>query len=136
MWGKEVVMMYQTELESKKTFYTDSNGREMLKRVRDERGPSYPKLNVSEPVAGNYYPVNAMIALDDGKDELVVHRRVQVDDSRGVQEPLNETMCGCNDINAQPGQMGAHGHEGDGGCWCAGLTVRGRHWLVWDTVEK
>ena len=36
----------------------------------------------------------------------------QVDDSRGVQEPLNETMCGCNDIGALPGQMGAHGHEG------------------------
>jgi alpha-mannosidase len=45
-------------------------------------------------------------------------------------------MCGCNDINAQPGQMGAHGHEGDGGCWCAGLTVRGRHWLVFDTIEN
>merc|ERR1719473_2206172 len=97
-----------------------------------------------------------MISLDDGKDELVVltdvsqggssmrdgglelmvHRRVQVDDSRGVQEPLNETMCGCNDINAAPGQMGQHGHEGDGGCECAGLTVRGRHWIVLDTVEK
>lgn len=32
--------------------------------------------------------------------------------------------------------MGAHGHEGDGGCWCAGLTVRGRHWLVFDTIEN
>jgi alpha-mannosidase len=66
----------------------------------------------------------------------MVHRRLQMDDSRGVQEPLNETMCGCNDINAQPGQMGAHGQEGDGGCLCEGLTVRGRHWLVFDTIEN
>ena len=40
------------------------------------------------------------------------------------QEPLNETMCGCNDIGAAPGDMGAHGREGDGGCECAGLAVR------------
>eukprot|EP00729_Bicosta_minor_P002033 gene2033-12011_t len=69
-WGKEVVMMYQSGLHSDSKFYTDSNGREMLKRVRNERGPSYPKLNVSEPVAGNYYPVNAMITLDDGEMEM------------------------------------------------------------------
>jgi len=53
-----------------------------------------------------------------------------------VQEPLNETMCGCNDIGAKPGAMGAHGREGDGGCECAGLTVRGRHWLVFDEIDE
>merc|ERR1711977_497848 len=128
-----------------------------VKRVYNKRGPTYPSVyNISEPVAGNYYPVNALISLDDGamelavltdvsqggaslKDgqiELMVHRRIQDDDSRGVQEPLNETMCGCNDIGAAPGNMGAHGHEGDGGCDCAGLTMRGRHWLVFDSIEK
>ena len=156
LWGKEVSMRYSTGLQSNGTFYTDSNGREMVKRVFNERGPSYPPLNVTEPIAGNYYPINSMISLDDGcaelaiitdvamggaslRDgqlELMVHRRVQDDDSRGVQEPLNETMCGCNDVGADDGKMGAHGHEGDGGCVCAGLTVRGRHWLVLDTVEK
>merc|ERR1719424_607894 len=156
LWGKEVSMRYSSGLKSKGTFYTDSNGREMVKRVYNERGPSYPPLNVTEPIAGNYYPINSMISLDDGcaelaiitdvamggaslRDgqlELMVHRRVQDDDSRGVQEPLNETMCGCNDVGAAPGQMGAHGKEGDGGCECAGLTIRGRHWLVLDTVEK
>jgi alpha-mannosidase len=75
-------------------------------------------------------------SLSDGSLELMVHRRVMEDDSRGVQEPLNETMCGCNDIGADPGHMGAHGHEGDGGCECAGLTVRGRHWIVFDTIEN
>jgi alpha-mannosidase len=157
-WGKEVIVKYKSGVASSGTFYTDANGREMVKRQYNARGPSYPTLKVNEPVAGNYYPVNNMIAIQDkaknaqfvvvtdvsqggaslapGEVELMVHRRLQVDDNRGVQEPLNETMCGCNDINAKPGSMGAHGHEGDGGCLCEGLTVRGRHWLVFDTIEK
>jgi len=157
-WGKEVIVKYKSGVASAGTFYTDANGREMVKRQYNARGPSYPTLKVNEPVAGNYYPVNNMIAVQDksknaqlvvvtdvsqggaslapGEIELMVHRRLQVDDSRGVQEPLNETMCGCNDINAQPGSMGAHGHEGDGGCLCEGLTVRGRHWIVFDTIEN
>jgi len=156
-WGKEVVLKYASGLSASNTWYTDSNGKEMLKRVYNARGPTYPHVyNISEPVAGNYYPVNAMMSLDDGAHELAVltdvsqagaslqdgalefmlHRRIQADDSRGVQEPLNETMCGCNDINAEPGQMGQHGHEGDGGCVCAGLTMRGRHLLIFDTLEN
>lgn len=39
-----------------------------------------------------------------------------------VEEPLNETMCGCGDIMANPGEMG-----GGKGCECQGLVVRGRH---------
>ena len=156
-WGKEVVLRYDTDVDSNDVFYTDSNGRETVKRVRDKRGPSYPKsYKISEPVAGNYYPVNALATISDnnvefavvvdtslggaslasGSLEFMVHRRLQADDNRGVQEPLNETMCGCNDINASPGSMGAHGHEGDGGCACQGLTVRGRHLLVFDEVQK
>eukprot|EP01061_Rhynchopus_euleeides_P019355 TRINITY_DN317_c0_g1_i1.p1 TRINITY_DN317_c0_g1~~TRINITY_DN317_c0_g1_i1.p1 ORF type:complete len:1106 (+),score=505.33 TRINITY_DN317_c0_g1_i1:99-3416(+) len=153
--GKEVILRYSTGLQSEGVFYTDSNGREMVKRVYNKRGPSYPTLEVNEPVAGNYYPVNAMIALQDntaqlailpdvtqggaslkdGELEMMVHRRLLLDDDRGVQEPLNETMCGCNDINADEGKMGAHGHEGDGGCLCEGLTMRGTHMLLFDTVE-
>ena len=154
MMGKEVVLKVGTNLQSKGTFYTDSNGREMVRRQRFARGPSYPPLVDNEPVAENYYPVNSMISVDDGRNELavvtdvsmggssmvdgqvelMVHRRVQKDDSRGVQEPLNETMCGCNDIGAAPGAMGAHGHEGDGGCDCQGLTMRGSAYLVFDGV--
>jgi len=154
--GKEVVVKFNSALQSDKVFYTDSNGREMVKRVRDARGPSYPPFEINEPVAENYYPVNSMISLDDGKTEMavvtdvsmggssmadgsleiMVHRRLQADDHRGVQEPLNETMCGCNDIGASPGSMGAHGKEGDGGCECAGLTVRGSTYLVLDTVNN
>jgi len=156
-WGKEVIVKYASGLKSNGVFYTDSNGKEMVKRVYNKRPATYPQpYNISEPVAGNYYPVNALMSLDDGSHELavltdvsqggasladgelefMVHRRVQKDDSRGVQEPLNETMCGCNDIGAAPGSMGAHGHEGDGGCECAGLTMRGKHWIVFDTIAN
>ncbi len=38
-------------------FYTDSNGREYLKRVRDFR-PTW-NLTITEPVSGNYYPLTA-----------------------------------------------------------------------------
>ena len=31
--GKEVINMIQTDLKTDKTFYTDANGRELLKRV-------------------------------------------------------------------------------------------------------
>jgi hypothetical protein len=114
IWGKEVIVKYTSSIKSAGSFYTDSNGREMVPRQYNARGPSYPPLVVHEPVAGNYYPVNNMIALEDssadlaltvltdvsqggssladGELELMVHRRVQDDDSRGVQEPLNETM--------------------------------------------
>ena len=158
IWGKEVIVKYASSIKSSGTFYTDSNGRELVKRQYNARGPSYPPLVINEPVAGNYYPVNNMIAIEDstadvaltvlsdvsqggssladGEIELMVHRRIQDDDSRGVQEPLNETMCGCGDINAAPGQMGQHGREGDGGCLCAGLTVRGKHWLVLGTKDE
>ena len=48
---------YESNVTSKDAFYTDSNGREMIKRVRDYR-PTW-KLNVTEPVSGNYYPLTA-----------------------------------------------------------------------------
>lgn len=53
---------YTTNLTSGDTFYTDANGREMQKRVRDYR-PSWD-LNVTQPVAGNYYPLTAAIFLE------------------------------------------------------------------------
>ena len=52
--GKELVIKFSSGIESKGTFYADSNGREMIKRVRNARGPSYPPLEINEPVAGNY----------------------------------------------------------------------------------
>lgn len=108
--GKEIVSRLSTPIQSDGTFFTDSNGREFMKRVRNHR-PTWD-LNVYEPVAGNYYPVNTAcfiqddhgkalaIATDrsqggtslmDGTLELMVQRRTLADDARGVGEPINET---------------------------------------------
>ena len=111
--GKEVVTRFESSIASSGTFYTDSNGREFIKRIRNYR-PTW-KLNTYEAVAGNYYPVNAAMyiedsagvalsvatdrsqggsSLADGSIELMVHRRTLADDARGVGEPMNETFGG------------------------------------------
>lgn len=51
-------------------FYTDSNGREMLKRVRNHRDTW--KVNLVERIAGNYYPVTTKIAIEDSNMRLAV----------------------------------------------------------------
>ena len=35
--GKEVVVVYKTEIRSNETFFTDSNGRQLVERKRGER---------------------------------------------------------------------------------------------------
>uniref|UniRef100_A0A8C0WYT4 Lysosomal alpha-mannosidase n=1 Tax=Castor canadensis TaxID=51338 RepID=A0A8C0WYT4_CASCN len=127
-WGKEVISRFDTPLRTEGQFYTDSNGREILKRRRDYR-PTW-QLNQTEPVAGNYYPVNSRIyitdgymqltvltdrsqggsSLSDGSLELMVHRKLLVDDERGVGEPLLD--------------------EG------SGEWVRGRHLVLLDQVNN
>jgi hypothetical protein len=102
----------------------------MLKRRRNFR-PSW-ELNVTEDVAGNYYPATSAAYIKDadwqlavtteraqgvaslrsGEIEFMVHRRNLVDDRRGVSEPLNETICGCT------------------ACDCPGLIARGVHWIT------
>ena len=96
---------------SNSTFYTDSNGLEMQKRIRDYR-PSWNFSSVLN-VTQNYYPINSAIvirdetsgnqmslmttrahggsSLIDGQLELMHHRRIFHDDHRGVGEVLNET---------------------------------------------
>ena len=110
--GKEIVSRLTTPLKTNSTFYTDSNGRYFLKRVRNSR-PTW-KLDTYEPVAGNYYPINAAIymqdklgslavlvdrsqgggSLKDGSLEIMVQRRTLADDHRGVDEAMNETAGG------------------------------------------
>ncbi|XP_032939560.1 lysosomal alpha-mannosidase [Catharus ustulatus] len=125
--GKEVVSRFRTPLRTAGRFYTDSNGRQVLERRRDHR-PTW-NLSQSEPVAGNYYPVNTRIFIRDqkvqltvltdrsqggssvldGSLELMVHRRLLRDDGRGLGEALDE-----------PGVAGR------------GLAVRGRHLVLLD----
>ncbi|XP_041641943.1 lysosomal alpha-mannosidase [Cheilinus undulatus] len=107
--GKEVITRFDTSIETDEYFYTDSNGREVLQRRKDFR-PTW-NLRQSEPIAGNYYPINSRAFIKDDMDQLTVvtdrsqgggsiqngsleimlHRRLLYDDVRGVAEPLNET---------------------------------------------
>ncbi|KAK2984501.1 hypothetical protein RJ640_016887 [Escallonia rubra] len=125
--GKEVITRITANMATEKVFYTDSNGRDFLKRVRDYRA-DWP-LSVTQPVAGNYYPLNLGLftmdkkaemsvlvdraiggaSIEDGELELMLHRRMIYDDSRGVGEALAETVC----VNST----------------CEGLTVRGNYYL-------
>jgi len=130
--GKEVVSRWRSDVKSGDVFWTDANGREMMERKLNYR-PSWD-LDVKEPIAGNFYPITAAVALRDtagsemyvvtdraqaaaslasGQMEFMVHRRTTKDDGRGVAEPLDETTCDCHD------------------CACAapteGLTIRGTH---------
>ncbi|ESW33614.1 hypothetical protein PHAVU_001G084700 [Phaseolus vulgaris] len=124
--GKEIATQISTTMETNKTFYTDSNGRDFIKRIRDYRTDW--DLEVNQPAAGNYYPINLGIymednktefsvlvdraiggsSLQDGQIELMLHRRLLLDDSRGVAEALNETDCVGGD--------------------CRGLTVQGKYY--------
>lgn len=132
--GKDVIARLVTDVESNRVFYTDSNGRDFLKRIRDYR--SDWTLEVNEPVAGNYYPVNLGMFIKDnsseftilvdravggssiknGQLEIMLHRRLLNDDGRGVGEALNETVCLENT--------------------CEGLTVQGRYLLRVDAANK
>jgi len=110
--GKEIVLRVSTPniRNTGNTFYTDSMGLEMQKRVFNSR-PTW-NLSVSQPASGNYYPVQSAIYIQDqttqerlavipdraqggaslqtGSIELMIHRRLIADDARGVGEALNE----------------------------------------------
>lgn len=60
--GFEIVTKYTTNLQSNSEFYTDSNGKSMLKRVRNHR-PAW-NVKLSEQVSGNYYPVTTQISIE------------------------------------------------------------------------
>ncbi|XP_034669856.1 lysosomal alpha-mannosidase [Drosophila subobscura] len=107
--AREIVTVFDSEISSNGVFYTDSNGREMIKRVKDKREDFNPDLG-RQPISGNYYPIVSRIALEDsnkriallndraqggtsmqnGQLELMLHRRLVRDDGYGVSEVLNE----------------------------------------------
>ncbi|KAK9272279.1 hypothetical protein L1049_002650 [Liquidambar formosana] len=132
--GKEVATQITTTMKTNKTFYTDSSGRDFIKRIRDYR--TEWDLEVNQPVAGNYYPINLGIYMEDnekelsvlvdrslggssivdGQIELMLHRRLLHDDSRGVAENLNETVCILNE--------------------CRGLTIQGKYYFRIDPLGE
>ncbi|XP_075222185.1 lysosomal alpha-mannosidase-like [Lycorma delicatula] len=130
--GKEVVIRYKIpELNSNETFFTDSNGREMIRRIRNKR-ESWTINMGNSTVSSNYYPVTSRImiqdgetqmsiipdrpeggtSLNDGEIELMVHRQLIYDDELGVGEPLIE-----NEFNRE-------------------IMVRGKHYLTIGKVQN
>jgi len=140
--GKEVVIQYTSSVESSSTWYSDSNAREMQPRVRNQRF-SYV-YNVTEPISGNYVPITAaafitdgqhtftvlndraqgVASLQDGQLELMIHRRLLADDSRGVGEPLNETQWMSSYASDNP-----HVRSGPG------LVITGTHYLYFTAAN-
>ena len=132
--GKEIISRFTIEeFQTDNTFYTDANGRQIVKRVKDHRETW--QYSGTEPVAGNYYPVNSRIfvrdekqgmqltvltdrtqggsSLSDGTVELMIHRRLLYDDGFGVHEALNEP-----------------------GFDSKGLIVRGKHRLFLSKISE
>ena len=68
--GKEIVIRYDTNIQSESKYYTDANGREVLLRTRNYR-PTW-NYTVNEPVSGNYYPINSRIWIKDQTRQLTV----------------------------------------------------------------
>jgi len=68
--GKEIIMRYDTDIQTDGIFYTDANGREVLQRKRDYRS-SY-NYTVYENVSGNYYPVASRIWIKDNQRQLTI----------------------------------------------------------------
>lgn len=129
--GKEIIVKYNTMIDRGVEFYTDSNGRQMLKRVLNKR-PDYDVEELKddyEAISSNYYPVTNKIyiendklrlsiltdrseggsSINNGEIELMLHRRLLFDDAFGVGEALNERY---SSYNSQ------------------GLIVRGKHRIM------
>jgi lysosomal alpha-mannosidase len=68
--GKEIIVRYDTNIQSQAKYYTDANGREVLERTRDFR-PTW-NYTVAEPVSGNYYPVNSRIWIKEANRQFTV----------------------------------------------------------------
>uniref|UniRef100_A0A7E4VQL4 Alpha-mannosidase n=1 Tax=Panagrellus redivivus TaxID=6233 RepID=A0A7E4VQL4_PANRE len=133
--GREIITRYTlASIKNNGIFQTDSNGRQLMKRVRNTA--PYHEFEVkSEPISANYFPVSSRISIDDasggprltvltdrsqggssladGEVELMIHRRMYEDDNFGVVEALDE-----------PGTDGR------------GLVVRGKHLVTLGTANS
>ncbi|XP_050302527.1 lysosomal alpha-mannosidase-like isoform X2 [Anthonomus grandis grandis] len=130
--GKEIISRFTTDLNTNATFYTDSNGRDMMRRIRNYR-PTW-NLMVNETISCNYYPVTSRItlkdedrnlefavltdraeggsSLEDGEIELMLLRNTITDDQLGVGESLQELA------------------------FDEGIVARGAHYVAWGHINK
>ncbi|KYB25900.1 lysosomal alpha-mannosidase-like precursor [Tribolium castaneum] len=114
--GREIVSRFTVkDFDNGESFFTDSNGRELIKRQLNKRY-DYEYDSTLEPIASNYYPVTSKIVIRDetkklqvavlndraqggaslqnGALELMLHRRLLADDNKGVGEPLDDEEFG------------------------------------------
>lgn len=68
--AKEIVSRFTTNIASDSVFYSDSNGRDMMRRKRGERETW--DVEMFEKISGNYYPVTTRIAIEDENYRLAV----------------------------------------------------------------
>jgi len=112
--GYEVVAEFSVrDFHNNKTFYTDSNGLEMQKRILNYRPTWDIQSNYNdsfENITANFYPINSAISMQDGDRVFTVtndrsqagsalsegsiqfmqNRRIPADDGRGMGEWLDE----------------------------------------------
>lgn len=143
--GKEVILRFDTQsnIQSAKTLYTDSNAMEFVSRVRNHRDTWNLTLHDDQEfVAANYFPITVgayikddkhqlnvvtdraqgAASLEDGQIEVMVHRRLLADDGKGVGENLNET-----ESFYSPATQNEH---------TRGLIVRGNFFLNVDSAAE
>ncbi|KFO79729.1 Lysosomal alpha-mannosidase, partial [Cuculus canorus] len=124
-WGKEIISRFKTPLRTGALFYTDSNGRQILERRRNYR-PTW-NLNQTEPVAGNYYPVNTRIFIKDEKMQLTVLTDRSQGGSSIFDGSLELMVSGCGAGDAL--RCGCAGREGPRRNR-AGVRPRGCKWAA------
>lgn len=70
--GKEIISRFTIkDFDNGESFFTDSNGRELIKRQLNKRS-DYEYDSTLEPVSSNYYPVTSKIVIKDEKKNLEV----------------------------------------------------------------
>jgi Glycosyl hydrolases family 38 C-terminal domain len=67
-----VVTFFQVnDWQTEDKFYTDSNGRETLERIKNFR-PTWDYDATTEPIAGNYYPITTSISIRNLNQEFAI----------------------------------------------------------------
>jgi len=110
-YDQEIISRFQSNLQSGSTFFSDNNGFEIQQRLNLPTGRPGDYDN-GVRIAGNYYPAvsrgyirdglrdnvlvfasqstHGIASLANGELEIMLHRRCSRDDSRGMNEALND----------------------------------------------
>ena len=154
--GKEVVLKIKShDIENDAIFYTDSNGLDMVKRVYNLKPEYEPSLN-GNMITANYYPVNSAIYVQDfdqeermtilndrsqgatckekGEIEIMLHRRILVDDSKGVGEIHDDE--GLIIFLPEHNFMLENAYSSGKGQAKLPVQVRTTHWLLFSNTSR